>query len=147
MIEIGRICVKLAGRDAGKKCVVVDVLEGNYVLIDGETRRRKCNVLHLESLKESIKISKGCSHAEVVSEFKKLGIEVKETKKKEKTERPKKVRKKKVVEETKKDKKKREKAEKKESKKEEKAKETEKKVEEKKEEKPKEITETKKEEK
>ena len=27
MIEIGRICVKLAGRDAGGECVVVDVLK------------------------------------------------------------------------------------------------------------------------
>jgi len=43
----GRICVKTAGRDAGLKCVIVDVLDDKFVLIDGETRRRKCNILHL----------------------------------------------------------------------------------------------------
>ena len=47
MIEIGRLCVKIAGRDAGKKCVVVDVVNDNTVLIDGETRRRNCNIKHL----------------------------------------------------------------------------------------------------
>ena len=56
MIEIGRICVKIAGRDAGLKCVIVDILDDKSVLIDGETRRRKCNVLHLEPSKEVIKI-------------------------------------------------------------------------------------------
>ncbi len=92
MIEIGRLCVKLAGRDAGKKCVIADVLDKNFVLIDGETRRRKCNIRHLEPLKDMIKIKKGAASSEISAEFKKLGIEVKETKKKEKAEKPKKLR-------------------------------------------------------
>ena len=96
MIEIGRLCMKTAGRDAGCKCVVVDILDDNYVLIDGETRRRKCNVLHLEPLKEVIDIKKGASHENIKAEFKKLKLEFRETKPKEKKERPKKVRKKKV---------------------------------------------------
>jgi len=95
MIEIGRLCMKTAGRDAGCKCVVVDILDDNYVLIDGETRRRKCNVLHLEPLKEVIEIKKGAPHDKVKAEFKKLKLEVRETKPKEKKERPKKVRRKK----------------------------------------------------
>ena len=94
-IEIGRMVMKTAGRDAGKKAVIVDILDDNYVLIDGETRRRKCNVLHLEPLKEVIKIKKGASHEEIKAEFKKLKLEVRETKPKEKKERPKKTRKKK----------------------------------------------------
>lgn len=107
MIEIGRLCMKTAGRDAGCKCVVVDILDDNYVLIDGETRRRKCNVLHLEPLKEVIDVEKGASHENVKAEFKKLKLEVRETKPKEKKERPKKVRKKKEkIEEESKDKKK-----------------------------------------
>ena len=47
MFDVGRVCLKIAGRDAGKKCVVVEKLEGKYVLIDGMTRRKKCNTLHL----------------------------------------------------------------------------------------------------
>ncbi|MFH1054374.1 MAG: 50S ribosomal protein L14e [Candidatus Woesearchaeota archaeon] len=98
MIEVGRLCMKTAGRDAGKKCVIVEVLEGNFVLIDGQTRRRKCNILHLEPLNESIKIKKGVSHSDIINEFKKLGLDIKETKQKEKKERPLRQRKRKKTE-------------------------------------------------
>jgi len=40
MFEIGRLCVKIAGRDARKKAVIVEVLDGNFVMRDGEVRRR-----------------------------------------------------------------------------------------------------------
>ena len=93
MMEIGRICVKIAGRDAGKKCVIVEVLDDNYVMIDGETRRRKCNIKHLEPLKETVKLKAKADHAAIVAEFKKLGIELKETTPKKAADKPKKVRK------------------------------------------------------
>lgn len=93
MIEIGRLCIKTAGRDAGLKCVIVDVLDDKFILIDGETRRRKCNILHLEPLKEVIKIKKNASHEEIKKELEKLGLKVRETKPKQKTERPRKKRK------------------------------------------------------
>ena len=93
MIEIGRLCIKLAGRDAGLKCAVVDILDDKFVLIDGETRRRKCNILHIEPLKDVIKIKKKASHEEVKKEFEKLGLKIWETKPKQKTERPRKKRK------------------------------------------------------
>ena len=93
MIEIGRLCVKLAGRDAGLKCAVVDILDDKFVLIDGETRRRKCNILHIEPLKDVLKIKKKASHEEVKKEFEKLGLKIWETKPKQKTERPRKKRK------------------------------------------------------
>jgi large subunit ribosomal protein L14e len=100
MIEIGRLCIKIAGRDAGKKCVVVDIVNDNTVLIDGETRRRNCNIKHIEPLKGTIKIKKGASHADIVSEFKKLDVEIKEKKSKKTAERTRKVRKKKVASES-----------------------------------------------
>jgi len=106
MFEIGRLCVKLAGRDAGGKCVIINILDQNYVMIDGETRRRKCNVAHLEPLEQVIKISKGASHETVKNEFEKLGLKVRETKPKAKTERPKKVKGKKKIELSKEEKKK-----------------------------------------
>jgi large subunit ribosomal protein L14e len=93
MIEIGRLCVKTAGRDAGLKCVIVDILDDKFVLIDGETRRRKCNVLHLEPLKDVVKIKKNASHEDVRKEFEKLSLKARETKPKPKTERPRKKRK------------------------------------------------------
>lgn len=97
MIEIGRLCVKIAGREAGMKCVVVDVVDKNYVLIDGQLRRKKCNISHLEPLDKKIELKKNASHSDVVSEFKKLKIEVKERKPKPKKERPRKQRGKKKV--------------------------------------------------
>ena len=93
MFEIGRLVVKTAGRDSNKKAVIVDILENNYVLIDGETRRKKCNTVHLEPLKEIIKIKKGASHAEVKKALESAGIKVRETKPKEKKEKPRKQRK------------------------------------------------------
>lgn len=80
MIKIGRLCMKIAGRDAGKHCLIVEVLDNKNVLIDGETRRRKCNLNHLEPLDKVAKLKKSASHYAVVEQLKKLGIEVKEKK-------------------------------------------------------------------
>jgi len=93
MLSIGRLCVKTCGRDAGKKCVIVDVLDNNFVMIDGATRRRKCNILHLEPLDKELKLSKGASHADVAAAFKAEGLEVFESKPKESKPRPKKMKK------------------------------------------------------
>ena len=101
MIEIGRLCVKIAGRDAGLKCAVIEILDKNTVLIDGQTRRRKCNIRHLEPLKEKIDLKDKADHASVVNAFKKLGMELVEKKSKAKTERPRKVRKAKPAKEEK----------------------------------------------
>jgi len=65
MFEIGRICVKIAGRDAGQTAIVIDVIDDNYVLIDGNVRRKKCNIKHLEPLKDKIKIKKAASTSDV----------------------------------------------------------------------------------
>ena len=88
MIEIGRLCVKIAGRDAGKKCVVVDTLDKNYVLVDGETRRRKVNTAHLEPLDKTLKIEKGASHDKIVAVFKEIDIVITERKPKKAAPRP-----------------------------------------------------------
>ena len=95
MIEIGRMCVKIAGRDAGKKCVIVDVIDNKTVLIDGQTRRRKCNVNHIEPLDAVLKIKKGASHSDIAKEFSKLKLEARETKPKKTAAKPTKSRKKK----------------------------------------------------
>ncbi len=65
MFEVGRVCVKIAGRDAGQTAVVVDVMKDGFVLIDGNVRRKKCNVKHLEPLKDVLKIKKGATTTDV----------------------------------------------------------------------------------
>jgi len=87
MISIGRLCVKTAGRDAGKTCVVVDVISDKFVLVDGQVRRKRCNIKHLEPLKKTIDIKKEASHEEIVKEFKKLKIEIKAKRPKKKVEK------------------------------------------------------------
>ena len=99
MFQPGRICVKLAGRDARKKLVIVDVKDENTVLVDGEVRRRPCNVKHLEPLDQVVDIEKNASHEDVKNVFKsQLGIDLPEKKSKEQKERPKKQHRKKSTE-------------------------------------------------
>jgi large subunit ribosomal protein L14e len=80
MFEIGRICVKLAGRDAGKKCVVIDAIDSNFVLVDGQTRRKRCNMKHLEPLNQLVELNKNAPAAEVARALKELGIDMAEKK-------------------------------------------------------------------
>jgi large subunit ribosomal protein L14e len=80
MFNVGRMCVKIAGRDAGKQCVIVQKIDDKTVLIDGETRRRNCNVCHLEPLDKTITISSGATHAQVKTAFAELGLVVLDTK-------------------------------------------------------------------
>ena len=68
--EVGRVCVKLSGRETGKKCVVVDVVDKNFVLITGPksvtgVRRRRTNVDHLEPTAEVIELKKGAEDDDV----------------------------------------------------------------------------------
>lgn len=70
--------------EAYERCVIVELPEKNYAIIEGQTRRRKCNIMHLEPLNEKIKINKGASHEEVAKELKKIGIEVEEKRKEKK---------------------------------------------------------------
>ncbi|MEK6857809.1 MAG: 50S ribosomal protein L14e [Nanoarchaeota archaeon] len=95
-MEIGQICVKIAGRDAGKKCVVVEIIDNNFVLIDGETRRRKCNLIHLEPLEQTVDIKKGASHEAVEKVLQVLGITTRNTKQKKAAKRRRHLRKKKA---------------------------------------------------
>lgn len=95
MYEVGRICIKIAGRDAGREAVIIDILDDKLVLIDGNVRRRKCNVFHLEPTAKKVDIKKKASHEEVKAAFEKIGLGTWETKPRKTAERPKKVRKKK----------------------------------------------------
>ena len=77
-VEVGRICVKLLGREAGKKCVIVDFADKSFVLVTGPkevtgVRRRRANVNHIEPLQDSIEIKRGASDEEVIEALKSAG--------------------------------------------------------------------------
>lgn len=92
IFNIGRICLKIAGRDAGKYCVVTKNIDTSFVEIDGQTRRRKCNINHLEPLDKEVKIKEDASNKEVAEALTKAGFETEERKKSTKkvSERPRK---------------------------------------------------------
>ena len=95
---IGKICIKLMGREAGHLCTIVDQLNDNFVIIDGNVKRRKCNLMHLEQTNKSLDIKKGASTQEVIEAMKKAKLKILKRKEKKKTgERPRKIRKKKEV--------------------------------------------------
>ena len=73
--DIGRVCVKTMGREAGNHCVVVDIVDKNYIVIDGlKIRRRRVNYKHIEPLKETIELKKGANHADVEAAIKKAKL-------------------------------------------------------------------------
>ncbi len=70
--EVGRVCVKTAGRDTGRRCVVVDLMDKNFALVTGPksvsgVRRRRVNVNHLKPLEEKLTIEKGASDEQVAA--------------------------------------------------------------------------------
>ena len=77
-VEVGRICVKIAGREAGRKCVIVDVIDKNFALITGPkqltgVKRRRVNISHIEPTFEKIDIKRGASDEEIMAALEKAG--------------------------------------------------------------------------
>ena len=74
-IEVGRICVKVLGREAGRKCVIVDLTDKSFVLITGPkkltgVKRRRVNANHIEPMQDKIDIKRGASDEEVADALK-----------------------------------------------------------------------------
>jgi len=63
LFEKGMVCLKIAGREAGKYCVIVE--EGvEFVIVTGPkgvtgVKRRKCNSSHLEPTSEKLNVQGG----------------------------------------------------------------------------------------
>ena len=69
-IEVGRVCVKVAGRESGRKCVIVDVMDKSFVLVTGPkkvtgVKRRRVNINHVAPTEDIIQIKRGASDEEV----------------------------------------------------------------------------------
>jgi len=65
------VCVKIAGREAGRKCVIVDVIDRNFVLITGPqkvtgVKRRRANINHIEPTEKRVDIKRGNSDEEIM---------------------------------------------------------------------------------
>ncbi len=56
-IEVGRICMKISGREAGETCVIVEIIDDKFVEVVGSAvKNRRCNIKHLEPLDQVIEI-------------------------------------------------------------------------------------------
>ena len=69
-IEVGRICAKQIGRENGKKCVIIDVMDKSFVLVTGPkkvtgVKRRRVNINHVMPLQDKIEVKRGASDEEV----------------------------------------------------------------------------------
>jgi large subunit ribosomal protein L14e len=67
------------GRETGAYCVIVDDMEGRFVVVTGpkhlsSVRRRKCNVRHLEPLELQIEIEKGADDDAVEKALTEAGL-------------------------------------------------------------------------
>jgi len=57
-IEVGRVCVKISGREAGEKCAIVELIDDNFVEVVGTNiKNRRCNIKHLEPLDKTVEVS------------------------------------------------------------------------------------------
>ena len=93
MFDVGRICVKTAGRNAGRIVVIVEKTDDNFVIVDGNVKRKRCNVKHLEPTGKVVKISKGEKSEKIKEILSKEGFDFRLTKPKDSKERPRKERK------------------------------------------------------
>ncbi len=95
MIEVGRLCLKIAGREAGKYCVIVKKMDESFVMVTGpkeltSVRRRRCNINHLEPIMEMLKIKSDAPDSDILKAYQeanliaKLGLEARPEKKAEK---------------------------------------------------------------
>ena len=71
-IEVGRVCVKVAGRESGRKCVIVDVMDKSFVLVTGPkkvtgVKRRRVNINHVAPLEDIVQVKRGASDEEVTN--------------------------------------------------------------------------------
>ena len=90
-LDVGRICIKIFGRETGEKCVIIDVIDKSFVLVTGPkelngVKRRRANVKHLEATEEEINIKQGASDEVVIDALKEAGkLEKMETRIKKKS--------------------------------------------------------------
>lgn len=76
LFDTGRVCVKTAGREAGRLCVVLDKVDTDHVLVTGPkvlsgVRKRKCSIAHLEPLAARLKIKAEAADSDVLDLLKK----------------------------------------------------------------------------
>ncbi len=81
-IDIGRICVKLNGKEAGRYCVVVKKIDKSFVEVTGPrlltgVKRRKSNVAHLEPTQYVVDVQENQDDEQIISAMEKQNLTTK----------------------------------------------------------------------
>lgn len=87
VLEVGRICMKISGREAGKYCVVIKPAgkakeEKSFVFVTGPklltgVKRRKANIDHLKATGYKLEISDNATDDQVITAYEKAGLIIK----------------------------------------------------------------------
>ncbi len=69
-LEVGSVCIKTFGREKGSRCVIVELIDKNFVLVTGPpeltgVKRRRVNIKHLQPTEERMNLKKGSSDQEI----------------------------------------------------------------------------------
>ena len=78
-LNVGQVCMKTAGREAGKYCVIIKKMDDNFVFVTGPreltgVKRRRCNIDHLEPVSHFLKIKENASDKEIIKAYETAGI-------------------------------------------------------------------------
>ena len=77
-LEVGRVIVKTAGREALQKAVIIDLIDQNFVLISGAgvspIKRRRCNIKHIRPLDLVVSIKRGAKDEEILKAIEKADL-------------------------------------------------------------------------
>ncbi len=85
VLEVGRVCLKIAGRETGRPCVVVKKMAdakgkpNSFVIVTGpklltDVKRRKVNINHIEATKYKVEIKEDAPDEEVITALDKAGL-------------------------------------------------------------------------
>ena len=91
VLEVGRVCMKIAGREGGKYAVVVKPAgtgkgkgkdDKSFVFVTGPklltgVKRRKCNIDHLQPTEYKLEISEDATDEQVITAYEKAGLVIK----------------------------------------------------------------------
>lgn len=87
VLELGRVCLKLAGREAGAYCAVIKPAgkskeEKSFVFVTGPklltgVKRRRSNIEHLQATEYKLEIPEDATDEAVIAAYEKAGLIIK----------------------------------------------------------------------
>ena len=83
-LELGRVCMKIAGREAGGYCVVIKPAgtakdEKSFITVTGPklltgVKRRKANIAHVKATEDKVEIAADATDEQVIAAMDKAGL-------------------------------------------------------------------------